>query len=348
MKKQVLSKLFVVTILFIFSIVMAQDQQVVEWPLENTNFINNSNTHTILGVPEIAEGLVGNGVLFNGITDGLLIDDNPIANAEAYTVEFYAYPHDTETKAKLLNVWTAEEDSGMFVECWGTTPDQEPLAGYVHFKIHQTNGTYWYGKGFSAALPVDHWYHVAMVVDSLDAKLYIDGELDTTVVYLNDPGYVLGREYEPFLNGFTAVGVRGGANQKDFYTGLVDHIKFTKEALTPDEFMPNPDQLTAVRMEDEATGIPETMALLQNYPNPFNPTTTIRYNLSNPSNVTLKIFNIMGKEVRELVAENQQPGTYNVLWDGNDCFGNSVSGGVFFYMIKTNNFTETKKMILLK
>lgn len=98
---------------------------------------------------------------------------------------------------------------------------------------------------------------------------------------------------------------------------------------------------TTVNNEEE---IPTDFALKQNYPNPFNPSTTIKYSLPEEGLVTLKVFNALGEEVRTVVSEFQDPGTYSVKFNASD-----LPSGIYFYKIKSgNNFTETKKMILLK
>ena len=94
--------------------------------------------------------------------------------------------------------------------------------------------------------------------------------------------------------------------------------------------------------------IPESFALNQNYPNPFNPLTKIQYQLPYQTDVNLSIYDILGNEVIVLVHQNQAPGTYNIIWDAVDRNGRQVSGGVYFYRIKTREFTKTKKLILLK
>src|SRR5262249_5770128 len=88
---------------------------------------------------------------------------------------------------------------------------------------------------------------------------------------------------------------------------------------------------------------PQSFNLSQNYPNPFNPTTAITYQLSAVSQVSLRVFDILGQEVATLVNEQKQPGTYSVAWDASD-----VSSGVYLYRLQTGNFTETKKLVLLK
>jgi photosystem II stability/assembly factor-like uncharacterized protein len=89
--------------------------------------------------------------------------------------------------------------------------------------------------------------------------------------------------------------------------------------------------------------IPKNFSLSQNYPNPFNPNTIIRFQIKDSRFVTLKIFNILGKEIATLVNEKQSPGTYEVSWDGS-----AYPSGVYFYKLITGDFTETKKMVMIK
>ena len=99
---------------------------------------------------------------------------------------------------------------------------------------------------------------------------------------------------------------------------------------------------------EEETIVPDDFVLYQNYPNPFNPSTTIRYELPVYTNVQLKIYDILGNVVREIVNEYQQPGKKIYQWDGKDSRGRMVSSGVYFYQLKTKEFLQTKKLVLLK
>jgi hypothetical protein len=93
--------------------------------------------------------------------------------------------------------------------------------------------------------------------------------------------------------------------------------------------------------------IPSEYMLFNNFPNPFNPSTSIRYSIPYrpPGNtfVTLKIYDVTGKEVAMLVNQNQKPGTYEVTFGAN-----SVSSGIYFYQIQAGSFMQTKKMVLIK
>lgn len=96
------------------------------------------------------------------------------------------------------------------------------------------------------------------------------------------------------------------------------------------------------------TRLAKTFALNQNYPNPFNPETKITFQFPQASQVTLRIFNILGKEIITLVNEQYQAGKHTVNWDGKDNLGNVVSSGIYFYQLRAGNFTQAKKMILLR
>ena len=107
--------------------------------------------------------------------------------------------------------------------------------------------------------------------------------------------------------------------------------------------------LSVYEIEKEEGAVPQNFALDQNYPNPFNPSTTIRYHLNQQTNVVLAIFDITGQYITSLVNnKEQEAGTFTVTWDGKDLYGNQMSTGAYFFMLKTSEFQETKKMILLK
>ncbi|MCH8943127.1 MAG: T9SS type A sorting domain-containing protein, partial [Bacteroidetes bacterium] len=105
--------------------------------------------------------------------------------------------------------------------------------------------------------------------------------------------------------------------------------------------------LTVTAVDNEAI-IPQEYATEQNYPNPFNPTTTIRFALPEASFVTLKIYNMLGQEVKTLVNEQKNAGTFNVQWKGDNDSGNKVSSGTYIYRVIAGSHIFTKKMILLK
>ena len=100
--------------------------------------------------------------------------------------------------------------------------------------------------------------------------------------------------------------------------------------------------------DSNSANVPREFKLLQNYPNPFNLETTIKYELAKESPVTIKIHNILGQEIRELVNGEKTAGYYSVKWDGTNNSGLLTGSGVYIYTIKAGNFVKTKKMVLLK
>jgi hypothetical protein len=93
----------------------------------------------------------------------------------------------------------------------------------------------------------------------------------------------------------------------------------------------------------EVENVPTEFTLYQNYPNPFNPTTKIRYQLPKESNVTIKIYDVLGSEVATLLNENKEAGVYEVEFNVDN-----LSSGTYIYKINADNFVQTKKMVLLK
>ncbi len=101
-------------------------------------------------------------------------------------------------------------------------------------------------------------------------------------------------------------------------------------------------KITSVQQLAESV-IPENYSLSQNYPNPFNPSTMINYQLPTNNLVTLKVFDIIGREVATLVNERQEAGTYQTLFNAQ-----GLSSGLYFYQLRAGNYSEVKKMLLMK
>ena len=104
----------------------------------------------------------------------------------------------------------------------------------------------------------------------------------------------------------------------------------------------SPIDLNSISVQNNNSSIPGVFELKQNYPNPFNPSTKIAYDLKKSGHVSLKVYDISGKEVADLVSKNQLPGYYEVE------FSTQLSSGVYFYSIQTGEYKLTRSMVLLK
>jgi len=105
------------------------------------------------------------------------------------------------------------------------------------------------------------------------------------------------------------------------------------------------ETLGAVSVE---VAVPHTFKLYQNYPNPFNPNTTIKFDLPRPERVSIKIYNILGQEVKELFDEPKKAGYHVEQWDGTDKLGRPVASGLYIYRIIAGEFVQAKKMVLIR
>ena len=103
------------------------------------------------------------------------------------------------------------------------------------------------------------------------------------------------------------------------------------------------DILTDISSKEILTSAPNTFSLEQNYPNPFNPATIIKFSVPEKSFVTLKVFDVLGKEVQTLVDEEKAEGIYEVTFEAS-----SLASGMYLYQLKSNDYTSTKKMVMLK
>ena len=105
---------------------------------------------------------------------------------------------------------------------------------------------------------------------------------------------------------------------------------------------------------DDAVGInetqlfPEQVKLFSNYPNPFNPETHITFYLPHSVFVTVSVVNVMGNTVKNLLHESKPKGNWSVTWDGRNDYGEFVSAGIYFCLLRVNGVKKTKKMVLLK
>jgi len=127
--------------------------------------------------------------------------------------------------------------------------------------------------------------------------------------------------------------------------GTVIKLSSYKPLVPGDEFTVTAPKAILSDVEDDANdkNSPKSYSLNQNYPNPFNPNTTISYSIANPGIVTVKIFNVLGEEVIQLVNEYKNSGSYSVNFDAS-----RLSSGIYFYSLTSGSFVSTKKMVVLK
>jgi hypothetical protein len=126
----------------------------------------------------------------------------------------------------------------------------------------------------------------------------------------------------------------------DVKTSPEDRFEVAMEVIA---WMQNP-----VRLDVSQGEVPRAYKLAQNVPNPFNPSTSVTFAMKDKGVVTLKIYNVAGQLVRTLMNGTKDVGSYTVTWDGKNDRGGAVASGVYFYKMETKDFSQTKKMVMLR
>jgi hypothetical protein len=187
------------------------------------------------------------------------------------------------------------------------------------------------------------------VVDwNIGSVLRFDGETGNFISTLisgmqNTEGFVFGADSSLYLCDWT----RNQVNHYDRDGNFIELFASGGGLLAPNSVAFRPaDTATSVEGLDESQ--PDGFDLGQNYPNPFNPNTTISYSLARASQVTIQIFNLLGKEVSILLDEDQPAGNHHVVWNGTDSSRNVAPSGIYFYKIRAGSFSEIRKMTMIK
>lgn len=181
----------------------------------------------------------------------------------------------------------------------------------------------------------DSWYRFVLEVrtDSAFVRLYnAAGEL------LDDNSLDIAGQHLNPVGGKLCIG-RSWWDPAPIFKGRFDDIKIYNYALT--------EIPSAVTQQNSST-IPSQFGLQQNFPNPFNPSTTIKFALPSAQFVELTVFNLLGQKVKTLVNQKLEAGNFSVQWQGSDEFGSALSSGIYFYRLKTDNFSKVRKMMYLR
>jgi hypothetical protein len=133
--------------------------------------------------------------------------------------------------------------------------------------------------------------------------------------------------------------IGGTDGNSPYFNGLMDDIQIMN--YVPNSYLP--DSIGGPTAIQEPSELPAQVRLKQNYPNPFNPTTNINFTLPQASDVTLTVYDVLGRRVATLVDSKRSAGSYSVNFDAS-----RLSSGVYLYQLKTNQVTKTRKMMLVK
>jgi hypothetical protein len=209
----------------------------------------------------------------------------------------------------------------------------------VHFKGKDETGAQPFNLYGDFTIDDGDWNHIVCIYDTDSAYLYINTELDKSGPASGEP---IGFTEDPLL-----IGAKFEATYRNSWNGLIDDVRIYDYALTAEQV----DSLYYLEISSKVNRNSKpvsTFQLEQNYPNPFNPSTTISYNLTQPDNVRLRIYDMLGTEIATLVNGEQQAGVQHVVWNGTDNLGHAVSSGVYLYQLESGDQIQQHKMLLIK
>lgn len=183
----------------------------------------------------------------------------------------------------------------------------------------------------------NEWTHVAITIGATgDCKFYKNGQWYFTGYY------EYGTKNDAMIHVGTSVNSSSpNPRAGDSYKGALDDLRFYSRVLTAGEILSVYQDATAV--DDNPSSVPTQFGLAQNFPNPFNPSTEISYQLPENSLVTLRVYDMLGKEVATLVNGNASAGYHNVSFDAS-----RLTSGSYICTLQANNFIQSRKMLLLK
>jgi len=176
------------------------------------------------------------------------------------------------------------------------------------------------------------WYNVTAIYNGSDMELWLNGDLDA---FTTMSGSILTTS-DDLLIGQDLPG-----DQNYNFHGSLDELRIYNYGLSP-EAVDTLAGLTGAKNAKNLT-VPTRYFLRQNYPNPFNPSTTIEYGLPERADVSLRIYDVLGRQVATLFAGTQSAGYKSIVWNSN-----SFPSGVYFYQLKTPTSLQMKKLVLLK
>lgn len=291
-----------------------------------------NNTVEVFGNAKYSSGFNGNGSAFEFDGDSTYIESNsPYLTSSSFTVDMKFMAQDSlptngqRLIAKEGNPWY-QVNYQLWFQGGGTVvpasfvPGQGFIGGPLTFQ--------------DTTIVPDKWYRVVYSLDQDSAFAHLYSS-DGTII--SSKGTVItGDAGANITNGPLHIGSADVPNSGLYFRGKVDDIHIYN-------YVPDSLRVPTAIQPDNPNQLPAKLTLKQNYPNPFNPTTNIKYGLSRAEKVTLKVYDVLGREVATLVNGRQQVGMHTVNFDASN-----LSSGMYIYRLSSGKTTRVRKMLLIK
>ncbi len=316
------------------------------WPGDNNaNDISGFNNHgTLFSSIAYANGKVDKAFSMSPdmiLPEFIVVQDNPALNFGTGNLTIDAWVRTTDNRGVLFLV---DKRAGTEVLPLGYS--FYISGGKIGFQMGDGSSSINYSATTSPVAD-GNWHFVAVSIErnnKFGGKLYVDGSVvltfDPTAVagsITNQAKFFIGQRNISF-----AIPFKGEIDEVEIFNrALADSTIF--RIFAAGEAGKCKPKTTSIDEGSTGNTIPQDYQLQQNYPNPFNPSSKIRYDLPKSSFVKISVYDILGKEIAILVNEEKNSGSYEVTFDAN-----GLASGIYFYTIRTKEFSQSRKMILLR
>ncbi|WP_439132030.1 LamG-like jellyroll fold domain-containing protein [Polaribacter sp.] len=312
MKKSIL-------IFILFYVIVLSNAQVKEdlWLVDNLTEIGGYDVE-VIGNPKIITTSIGTAVEFNGINDGLIINNSPLAEAIEFTVEILFNPYsDGGVEQRFLHI-QQDNDNRILIELRNNSNENWSLDTFI--KSGNSNKTL---LDYSFVHHLNAWHHAALVYKEGNMQHFVDGkkELEGTV------------NYKVVNSGQTSLGVR--LNKVSWFKGAIHSLKITHKALNPDDFMEIAKTLTVHKTK-------ENVIVSSFYPNPIISDCLLNYELLYASKVAISLYAMNGVKISSLFSGFKTKGNHELKLNFE-----SLTSGVYFVEINSGREKSIQKIIVL-
>jgi hypothetical protein len=286
------------------------------WRVDNLSQIGENNVQ-VIGNPKIINTDIGDVVEFNGIDDGLIVNNNPVAGATAFTIEIIFKPYTGGGIEQRFLHLQQDDNNRILIELRNNNNMNWSLDTFI--KSGSSSQTL---LDDAYVHNLNEWVHAALVFKDGSMVHYVNGEkeLEGTV------------NYQVVNSGQTSLGVR--MNQVSWFKGAIHSVKVTHDALNPEDFMEIGPNLNIKNAKDNPS-------MSQIIPNPISSFGLLKYQIAESSKVSVKLINIYGVEIANIFEGFKNTGTHEL-----EINCNNLNAGVYFAVINYMNKSSIQKIIV--
>lgn len=313
----------ILSLLFLLFVHTVSAGDSIVWMVDNLDNIGGFPL-TVVGNPKVIEDETGFAVEFDGIDDGLFLNTNPVAGAEAFTVEIIFKPYaGGATEQRFLHI-QQDDNNRMLIELRSTTTDQWYIDTFI--KSGDSNKTL---AEPSNLHPNGQWHTAALVYENQNMNHYIDGELEMTGVV----------NYVKQTSGITSLGVR--QNKVAWYKGAIKMVRVTPRPLSPDEMLHVDKTNTAVSEFQESSihGLTLKPICFSNDSKIGN----LQIEAQNSGALAIDIFSLNGQKISLLQNRQINSGVHQIPFN----FTN-LPNGIYLLKANMNGYIQTQKFLIGK